>query len=142
MADQPAADAGIDRVTARGDSFQLDHRGFETITTPMRRIIIHLDIGGLVRASPLELDVIMPLLDVGSRLDAPSGEQSILTFEPPAPDDQLIDRFLNSLELGSACFGRPVVALLIRMIQWIQWLRFNPGWLQESTMLVLSSELA
>ncbi|MAB71546.1 MAG: hypothetical protein CMJ54_03470 [Planctomycetaceae bacterium] len=124
MADQSTADAGIDRVTARGNSFQFDRRSFKAIATPMRRIIIHLDIGGLVRASPLGFDVIMPLVDVGSRLDAPSGEQSILTFEPSASDDQLIDRFLNSLELGSSCFGRPAVALLIRMIHMIHMIRW------------------
>lgn len=95
MTDQPPADAGVDRRTARRDPFQLDHLRFKSVTTPMCRIIIRLDEGGFVHAPPARDTLVIALLQVRSRSGPPSGEQSILAIEPATTDDQPIDRFLD-----------------------------------------------
>ena len=102
MTDQPTADAGIDRVTPGGNPFQLDRSRIETITTPMRRIVFGFDGGDRIRDSLVRLEIVMRLVDAGSPLEAPAGEQSILAIESPTTDDQLIDRFLDPFDFGAA----------------------------------------
>ena len=102
MTDQPTADTGIDHVTPRGNPFQLDRSRLETGTMPMRRIVFGFDEGNLIRDAPIRLGIAMPLVDAGSRLEAPAGEQSILAIESPATDDQPVDRFLNPFDFSAA----------------------------------------
>ena len=102
MTDQPAADTGIDHVTPRGNPFQRDRSRLETSMPPMRRIVFGFDEGNLIRDAPIRLGIAMPLVDAGSRLETPAGEQSILAIESPATDDQPVDRFLNPFDFSAA----------------------------------------
>lgn len=99
MADQSAADIGIDRIASRGNPFQLARPCFRTITTPMRRLIVDLDVRRLACDLPIKREVAMSFIDAGHRLDVPLREQAILAIESAAADDQLVNRLLDPFDL-------------------------------------------
>ncbi|MCP4797316.1 MAG: hypothetical protein GY885_14275 [Phycisphaeraceae bacterium] len=105
MPDQPATDRRIDRVASGGDTFPLARSRAEPAIIAIRRIGFEfgfgLGEGDLVRDSLVRLEIVRSRLGAGGRLQTPSGEQSILTLEAPATDDQLIDRFLDPFDFGA-----------------------------------------